>query len=343
LLTTVCVLLSSVTQVGSIAQTTRKPGDKIGHYLHSDIVTYIDGHPIKSYNIDGYTAVIAEDLAKYGFAADWDAKERTLTLQRDFWATPKPTYRIEQSPKNRNGSIAGDIFYTDIKCYHWWGLLPREIVGFNIGGSTAVYVDDLAKVYGDTYVYDDADRTLRLGLVKGWVSDEYSRTVDMISNTLIPIPDMTPGIMADGSCYTFANQTPKYDDAATLFPKTKFVLAEWSNTYSSPLGDVGGFGSYFFTFQQSYSGIEQMGGNPDFFKIIHDNTNIKYGTERIAEDTPERRNALSEVFRVYINDELVGGEMNYQQGNNSFYYQFIFDKCYGLNSIRTIRFELGYR
>jgi len=171
LLTTVCVFLSSVTQTGALAQTMRKSGDKIGqigHYLHSDIVTYIDGHPIKSYNIDGYTAVIAEDLAKYGFRVEWDAKERTLTLQRDFWATPNPAYKIEQSPKNKNGSIAGDIFYTDIKCYHWWGLLQKEIRGFNIGGSTAIYVDDLAKVYGDTYVYDDADRTLRLGLVKGW-------------------------------------------------------------------------------------------------------------------------------------------------------------------------------
>lgn len=47
-------------------------GDVIGEVLLTDIRTYIDGEPIKSYNIAGRTAVIAQDLADYGFSVSFD-------------------------------------------------------------------------------------------------------------------------------------------------------------------------------------------------------------------------------------------------------------------------------
>ena len=61
------------------------------------------------------------------------------------------------------------------------------------------------------------------------------------------------------------------------------------------------------------------------------------------EDTPERRAALAEVFRVYINDIPVGGTLTANQGNNSVYYCFVYDKYYSLDKIDTVRLELGYK
>ena len=43
----------------------------MGQAVNTDIVAYINGLPIKSYNINGQTAVIAEDLKKYGVGVDF--------------------------------------------------------------------------------------------------------------------------------------------------------------------------------------------------------------------------------------------------------------------------------
>lgn len=54
----------------------------IGEVLSTDIVTFIDGSPIKSYNYNDYTYVVAEDLRNYGFAVDWNADARSLNISR---------------------------------------------------------------------------------------------------------------------------------------------------------------------------------------------------------------------------------------------------------------------
>lgn len=42
-------------------------GEIAGSAVRTDIAAYINNYPISSYNIDGYTAVIAEELSDYGF------------------------------------------------------------------------------------------------------------------------------------------------------------------------------------------------------------------------------------------------------------------------------------
>ena len=59
-----------------------KVGDVVDHVLHTDIVTYINGLPIRSYNIKGYTAVIVEELKDYGFYVVWYGDQRKLTVIR---------------------------------------------------------------------------------------------------------------------------------------------------------------------------------------------------------------------------------------------------------------------
>ena len=57
-----------------------KIGDVVGHTYYTDIAARINGHPLRSYNIGGETAVVAEDLREYGFSVVWDGEARTLTV-----------------------------------------------------------------------------------------------------------------------------------------------------------------------------------------------------------------------------------------------------------------------
>jgi len=136
-----------------------KNGDVVNYYLFTDIVTYINNVPIRSYNIDGYTAVIVEDLANYGFDVVWSAGTRTLSVTRN--ASEKIIGGFEPGAnKGKVGSRAGEGFFTDIVTY----FDGQAVKSYNVGGRTIAYVDDLAEFYKDTYVWDPYARTLSLTL-----------------------------------------------------------------------------------------------------------------------------------------------------------------------------------
>lgn len=46
----------------------------------TDIQAYLNGNPIRSYNIDGQTIIICEDLREFGYDVQWDETARTLTI-----------------------------------------------------------------------------------------------------------------------------------------------------------------------------------------------------------------------------------------------------------------------
>ena len=76
LLLTAVMLCSMLALPAQAAQ--YKVGDAIGNVLYTDIVTYIDGYAIRSYNINGYTYIVAEDLLMYGFSVVWNGAAKTL-------------------------------------------------------------------------------------------------------------------------------------------------------------------------------------------------------------------------------------------------------------------------
>ena len=117
------------------------PGDVVGEIHSTDILAYINGRQINSYNIGGKTVVLAEELcdnntgANYGFICDYDNDSRTLALTSTFTEG-------NVSPKiNRGtvGSVLGNVYETDIKVI----FNSHEIKGYNIGGQTAVCIEDL--------------------------------------------------------------------------------------------------------------------------------------------------------------------------------------------------------
>ena len=108
--------------------------------VKSDINAYIDYTPIRSYNVDGYTYVIAEDLRNYGFDVVWNADERTLEVARNVLATPvysRALYEADCDIVNTRYQIHP----TDIVT-HWEG---RVLNGYNIGGMTVIQIDELAE------------------------------------------------------------------------------------------------------------------------------------------------------------------------------------------------------
>ena len=124
-----------------------KVGDVVDYVLHTDIVTYINGLPIRSYNIKGYTAVIVEDLSNYGFYVVWDGGKRTLSVTRLESAPIVGGYTPEKNTKPI-GSKAMPVYFTDIVTY----LDSQEVKSYNVGGRTIIYVDDLAEFYAKEYV-----------------------------------------------------------------------------------------------------------------------------------------------------------------------------------------------
>ena len=53
-------------------------GDVIGNIYATDIVTYLNGMKIPSYNIGGETVIVVEDLERYGFQVEWYEESRCL-------------------------------------------------------------------------------------------------------------------------------------------------------------------------------------------------------------------------------------------------------------------------
>ena len=112
--------------------------------LHTDIKAYIDDRPIRSFNIDGYTAIVAEDLSLYGFRVEYNDSNRSLYIDE---GNKKYTSVYEHTQETGViGSKAMDVYSTDIKTYAF----GYEITGYNVNGYTIVFLDDL-KAFGTTY------------------------------------------------------------------------------------------------------------------------------------------------------------------------------------------------
>jgi len=161
-----CALIAALCLFGAaLPVSALNVGDYMGDVLHTDIVAYIDGYPIRSYNIAWNTYIVAEDLLEYGFHVEWRDAERKLLIHPDRTAAPA-AYTTKYTPEKTtapSGTKAMEYVYTDITTW----ICGDQVTGYNINGSTCICVDDLAKYFAKEYVYTDADRTLRLTTASG--------------------------------------------------------------------------------------------------------------------------------------------------------------------------------
>lgn len=127
-------------------------GDVVNHALYTDIIAYINGFPIESFNVDGYTYVIAEDLEYYGFSVTWDGANRRLHVEKDPYDNwVEMNYEPGYIPDYMIGMPAYDILETDIETY-FDGYLVES---YNIDGRTIIQFDVLEWYgYVDWYPYE---------------------------------------------------------------------------------------------------------------------------------------------------------------------------------------------
>jgi len=287
------------------------------YILHSDVKTYLNDYPIRAYNFNSKMVIVAEDLKNYGYNVIWNADERTLVISGmtyDRESFPMPYTHEDNISKDIIGTIAYEVLPTDIKTYYDDKLLES----FNINGRTAIYIEEFAEKTG--YIkskWNETDRTLDVSCAvfvqyEGWLYDFR--------------PDESVEFIADDSGFTleFANIT---NDS-----ETNFELINHTGSYK-PFWIT--LSAHDISFDSTYS--EEEESNP-LQGILYSFANIRY-FERIEKDTLERREKLSEYLKIYINDDLITGEISYQQGNNSFYSRFIFDKPYSIDEIETIKIE----
>ncbi|MCL2353869.1 MAG: hypothetical protein FWC69_04495, partial [Defluviitaleaceae bacterium] len=133
-------------------------GDVLGNVLNTDIRVFIDDVQIMGYNIGGWTYVVAEELAAYGFAVHWNPTARTLEINRGASILQPQHVPANLAPI---GSIAFPFLHTDIVTHvrTGSGLLP--IHSYNINGRTVVRIDDVAQHFG-TIHWNPTARQLRV-------------------------------------------------------------------------------------------------------------------------------------------------------------------------------------
>ena len=285
-------------------QAAPKVGDIVNYTLYTDIALYIDGKPVKSFNIDGYTAVRVEDLVYYGFDVVWNQAARTVKATRGTAGTSTeagPGAYI--APKNMIGKRAERVYYTDIRCF----LDYKEVQSYNIGGETIIFVDDLAAIYAETTKWNPDTRELVLNLVKPWKAEVVNMRYNLKSE-----------ILNYGFAVTTQNETVvKITGDFAVVPKLVFTERSASFVLNANVSSYGQF------FDEIVSGI-----------------NIDNGV-RIAEDTPARREALGKVLRLFIDGNYVSCELAYSYADGLEIYTLVFDKYIPNIGEKQVRIEVG--
>ncbi len=134
-----------------------------GQAVSTDIVAYINDFPIPSYNVNGKTAIVAEDLAQYGFSVSYSNTERLLSIEY-----PQPNGRKITAnytpPKNTKpiGSFVSHVYATNIVTT----VAGETVPSYNIGGRTLIFMDAL-KAYGDV-IWNAQTRTSKFYVVPNW-------------------------------------------------------------------------------------------------------------------------------------------------------------------------------
>jgi len=160
------ILIISVMIILFNLTTLAKSGDVIGNIYSTNILAFINDIPVQSYNINGKTAIILEDLQDYGIYCSYSNELRTLVAySRIHWIVPDSSAQ-NQAARGKVGGIAGNIYETDIVTY----VNGLPINAFVINGKIAVAIEDLGKItdgsewspYNMRCVWDAKKRTISL-------------------------------------------------------------------------------------------------------------------------------------------------------------------------------------
>lgn len=201
------LILSMSMILGMVTVTYAKTGDILGYAKYTDISAYINHYPITSYNINDYTAIVAEDLRNYGFNVVWDGENRSLSITKNSDATQITPYGTVYKYSAKAGQNSFPYLQTDIVTY----VNGSAVESFNIDGKTCVYMDALSS-YGDVIWVPE------IRAIKMWISD-------LPQTTYQPLADISTTNKPTISV-PYTNDTNKSSISATELKD----LMEWINT-----------------------------------------------------------------------------------------------------------------
>ena len=278
----------------------------VGQAVYSDITAYINGLPIPSYNIDGYTAIVAEDLEQYGFRVYYYDEWRRLEIECSTMDDTEITADYQPEKNNKPGSFAANVYATDITT----SVNGVDVPSYNIGGKTLIFMDSLAS-YGDV-VWFPEERKICFTYVPSWeitIPDDYD------SDTSESISDFTLELTknADGS----------FNITGKNRPYLTFITFEWSK--SSGL-----------SFQFSlYMNVNNQTAE------LHRLLNSILNRDREGNDIKAETNTANEHMKIWINEEPVA--IKFVQGfggNGHSDFRFYLDKeIRSIEEIQSIQIE----
>ena len=175
------IFLAILLLIGQVTGAYASLGDVEAYTTYIDICAYINHYIIESYNINGYTVVIAEDLIHYGFDVNWDGNARTLHIYRNFDMMEVDSSKLSipyETAPNMVGKQALPVLSTDIKTF----VNGVEAKSYNIDGRTVVDFESLS-AFGSVQWNPD------LRNIKLWVED--GLTMLTIPQSPNPLPKTT--------------------------------------------------------------------------------------------------------------------------------------------------------
>lgn len=140
----------------------------LGNAVYTDVKAYIGGHGILSYSFSDLTVVMVDELKNYGFAETITEDGKEIDITRINGASPERE-DVVGLPKGRKvGEKFSNVYNTVVEVR----LDGVPVAAYKAGSSTLIRLDDVAKAYSESYVWDSGKRELRLEL-SGTVNSEW--------------------------------------------------------------------------------------------------------------------------------------------------------------------------
>lgn len=224
----------------------------LGVVRYTQIVAYIDGYAIPSYNINDNTYIVVEDLAKYGFGVVWDGATGKLHISEQRTAAPANYTATYEAPAVTQAMINSEVAmnYYETKVTTWIG--PNQITGYNIGGFTCICMDDLARFFAAPggYVFVPEERALKM------VSPAFGAS----EPALEPVPGELKEVVADyikSDMDSIKNRKFEGEDAKLMADFKALYGSELYNDFLAFLDE------YYATVKYAFNGVKVDGNKAE--------------------------------------------------------------------------------
>lgn len=293
-------------------------GEITGTVRHTDIKAYVRGKPIKSYNVDNWTCIVAEDLRDYNFEVIWSPNERELHVIAVAWSDHPSLgiparYEFEENT-HPVGAFASYVYATDIKTY----VNGKQVTAFNIGGQTLIYIDDLM-CFGDV-VWNAEKREISF-------TRSYPYSINLSNGKLNSIyhNDKAPGEPISNISVEYKNSDGKKEIIGENLEHLSLIDFSYAKETGGTKLGISLNANHLLTDEEFYNLCEQV-------------STIRYNGEILQENA----DLANTHAKVYVNDTPVKiTDVSQGKGNNHKEYYFHLDTVIPEDEIKSIKFTFG--